>query len=228
MDEARRLVEQGQTTPFWIMARRQTRGRGRQGRAWSVLPGNFAGCCCLRLPVPLGQASLMSFATSLALAEMFASLAPGVPVSLKWPNDTLLNGRKAAGVLLESAASGKAETTLVIGIGINLAAAPPRAPEGWDPTSIADETGRAPTPDDALDHLGPALHGWTDRLLREGFAPLRAAWLARAARLGEKVTARLPGETVAGVFVDIDDSGALLLDVGGDARAIRAADVFFG
>lgn len=228
MDEARRLAEAGEPAPFWIMAHRQTRGRGRQGRAWSVLPGNFAGCCYLRPAMPPARAALMSFAASLALADMFEALAPGVPVALKWPNDTLLNGGKAAGVLLESTGGGAQGTALVIGIGINLAAAPPRAPEGWEPTSIAAQTGRAPTPEEALDHLAPALHRWIAVLQVEGFAPLRAAWLARAARLGEKVVARLPHETVTGIFTDLDDSGALLLSVEGQVRAIHAADVFFG
>jgi BirA family biotin operon repressor/biotin-[acetyl-CoA-carboxylase] ligase len=227
MAEARRLSASGVVAPFWVMARHQTQGRGRQGRVWRTIPGNFAGTCLMRPAMPPAQRALLSFAACLAVAELFEAVAPGVPVTMKWPNDALLDGRKAAGVLLEGWGEG-GDTTLLIGIGINLAAAPPRASGGWEPTAVAAVAGHAPTPEQALDILAPALHRWSVTLQSHGFAPLRRAWLARAARLGEKIVARLPNETVEGVFSDLDAQGALVLSQDGRERRIHAADVFFG
>jgi BirA family biotin operon repressor/biotin-[acetyl-CoA-carboxylase] ligase len=231
-EEARRRAAAGEPGPLWIMARRQTAARGRRGRAWQAPEGNLSATCLLRPPVPPATAALMSFAACLAVAETFDALAPGAEVALKWPNDALLNGRKAAGVLLESAGAGPRLDWLAVGVGLNLAHHPDAGPEvgadAWPATSVAAECGLAPAPEDALRRLAAAFAAWSDRLLAQGFAPLRAAWLARAARLGQPVVARLPRETVAGVFTDLDADGALVLSQGGAARRIQAADVYFG
>ncbi len=161
------------------------------------------------------------------MAELFEALAPGADVAVKWPNDALLNGRKAAGVLLESAGVNGRVDWLTVGVGVNLAHHPEPDPGGWPPTSLAAETGAAPDPDAALTLLAAGFAYWSGRLAGEGFGPLRSAWLARAARLGEKVAARLPRETVEGVFADLDETGALVLSDGGRLRRIQAAEVFF-
>ena len=226
-EEARRRAAAAELGPLWIAADRQTAGRGRRGRAWADPGGALFATALLRPRLPAREAAGLSFAACLAVAEALDALASGSQVALKWPNDALLNDRKVAGVLLESAGSGDRLDWLAVGIGLNLAVAPEPAPEGWPPTSIAAETGAAPAPDVALEALAQSFARWSARLEAEGFAPLRTAWLARAARLGEKVTARLPGETVAGDFVDLDGDGALVLSGPFGLRRIHAADVFF-
>jgi BirA family biotin operon repressor/biotin-[acetyl-CoA-carboxylase] ligase len=226
-DEARRRAAAGEPGPLWIMARRQTAARGRRGRAWSAPPGNLSATCLLRPPMPPAQAALLSFAACLSVAETFDAIAPGAAVALKWPNDALLNGRKASGVLLEASGAGDRLDWLAVGVGVNLDHHPEPAPDAWPPTSVAAETGAAPDPEDALRHLAAAFAVWCARLETEGFAPLRAAWLARAARLGENIVARLPDEAATGVFTDIDADGALVLSQPGGLRRIRAADVYF-
>jgi BirA family biotin operon repressor/biotin-[acetyl-CoA-carboxylase] ligase len=226
-DEARRRAEAGAAGPLWIMALRQTAARGRRGRVWAAPAGNLSATALLRPETPAREASLLSFAACLAVADLFDAVAPVAQVSLKWPNDPLLNGRKAAGVLLESAGDGRRLDWLTVGVGVNLAHHPAPEPDSWPPTSVAAETGAAPDPEAALTVLAAAFAGWAGRLAAEGFAPLRAAWLARAARLGEKVVARLPGETAEGAFVDLAEDGALVLSGPTGLRRIHAADVFF-
>ncbi len=226
-EEARRQAEAGAAGPFWITARTQSAARGRRGRAWSAPEGNLSATCLLRPDGPPAAVALTSFAACLAVADLFDRLAPGASVALKWPNDALLNGAKAAGVLLESAGAGQRVAWLAVGIGVNLAHCPEPEPGGWPTTSIARETGAAPTPEAALTVLAAAFEHWRGVLGTQGFAPLRAAWLARAARLGQKVTARLPDATVEGVFTDLDADGALVLSQGGRLRRIAAADVYF-
>ena len=147
--------------------------------------------------------------------------------ALKWPNDVLLSGRKLAGILLEAVNGG----ALAIGVGVNLASAPDPAalePGAVPPVSLREATGLGVTPEDLLDHLAPAVAAWEDRLNDEGFAPLRAAWLARATRLGEQITARLPGRSLVGRFETIDPTGALVLATADGRVALPAADIAFG
>ena len=101
-NEARRLAEAGERGPLWIMAERQTAGRGRRGRSWETLTGNLAATLLLRpenTPAPVGQ---LSFAAALAVADVAAHVAPHAAITVKWPNDVLVDGKKTAGILLES------------------------------------------------------------------------------------------------------------------------------
>lgn len=229
--EARRLAEAAERGPLWIMARRQSAGRGRRGRAWTSPPGNLAATLLFAQDLSLTQAGFLSIAAGLAVGDALQALAPEGAVTLKWPNDALLNGRKAAGVLLESAGEGGRVDWMAIGVGMNLAAHPEAAalePGAWTPTSVAAETGAPPPPpEQALCALAAAMAHWLGRFRAEGSAPLRRAWLARAGQLGGRISARLPRETVTGVFADLDENGALVLDTPLGRRVISAADVYF-
>jgi BirA family biotin operon repressor/biotin-[acetyl-CoA-carboxylase] ligase len=147
--EARRRL--GAPRPLWIAARRQTAGRGRHGRAWACPEGNLAATLLLGRDDPPGALARFTFHASLAVAELFTHFAPGAEVATKWPNDALLNGKKAAGILLENfGAGGGHGANLAIGIGINLTHHPDAAEVRWIPTSIAAETGLAPDMEAAL------------------------------------------------------------------------------
>jgi len=221
--EARRLAEQGERGPVWIMALRQTAGRGRRGRSWETLTGNLAATLLLRpqnTPGPVGQ---LSFAAALAVADVAAHVAPSAPVTVKWPNDVLVEGKKAAGILLESGTDASGGW-LAVGIGINLAA----APEGTEfPATALAAFAAPPSPDEGLTLLAARFAHWYDGWMSGGFETLRAAWLARAGGLGLPIRARLPNETRHGVFEGIDANGALLLNEQGRVTPISAGEVFF-
>lgn len=219
------------TAPQWIMARRQTAGRGRRGRAWDSGAGNLAATLLLLQPGPAAAAAQYSFVAALALADALALAAgPSAGLALKWPNDVLLNGGKVAGILLESAGQGTQVTALAIGIGVNLVTAPEPGtlgPDAMRPVSLAAETGTAIAPEAFLDLLAPAFAARAARFRAEGFAPIREAWLARAARLGETITARTGNATRIGRFDGIDAAGALILTTAAGREAIPAADIYF-
>ncbi|RME16277.1 MAG: biotin--[acetyl-CoA-carboxylase] ligase [Alphaproteobacteria bacterium] len=230
LDEAaRRLAEI--SGPTWITATRQTAGRGRRGRPWVSPPGNFAATLVLPGLTPGQGAALRSFVAALALFEACTVLGtPPDRLALKWPNDVLLDGGKLAGILLEGLAAGGRIEGLAIGIGVNLAAAPPPEalePGALAPVALADCLGTAPAPAAFLEALAPAFARWEGQFRAGGFGPIRAAWLARAARLGEAVTARLPGEEVRGIFRDVDGEGHLVLSTPRGARRIAAGEIFF-
>ncbi|MEM9850668.1 MAG: biotin--[acetyl-CoA-carboxylase] ligase [Pseudomonadota bacterium] len=213
----------------WVHALDQSAGTGRRGRAWAQPPGNFSASLLLRPEEPPSRLALRSFVASLALRDALVAVTGEEDwFQMKWPNDVLMHGGKVAGILLETLAepSGPA---LIVGIGVNLAAAPPVAelePGAIRPRSLAG-SGIKVAPGDFLDYLAPAFYRW-DRLLRDqGFDPLRRAWLDRAARIGQPVVARLPNEEIAGIFRTVDATGALVLDTDAGPRTIAAGDVFF-
>ena len=163
-----------------------------------------------------------AFAAGLAVAETVAVYAPNAQTTLKWPNDVLLDGKKAAGILLESLTL----DALAIGIGINLAHHP--TDTEFPAISIADLTGSAPDWDAALLRLAGAMAAWYEVWREQGFAPVRTAWLARAAGLGRPIRARLEGSEMQGVFENLDEDGALLLrQESGTLTRITAGEVFF-
>ncbi|WP_421704615.1 biotin--[acetyl-CoA-carboxylase] ligase [Aliiroseovarius sp.] len=217
--------------PEWILAHEQTAGRGRRGRAWVNPPGNFMATLVMRPSEPPAQVALRSFVASLALFDAFvAATGRAQSFALKWPNDVLMNGGKVAGILLESAGMGAGVSHIAIGIGVNLVAAPPRdqvEPGAVTPVSLMDETGARVTPEEFLDLLAPAYARWEHSFTTYGFAPIREAWLARAAKLGETITARTGATETQGVFETVDEEGNLVLSTPKGRQVIPAADIFF-
>ena len=219
--EALRCAAAGEAGPLWIRADRQSAGRGRRGRAWEGGEGNLFTTLLIAPARPRAEWAQLSFAAAVAVADMAAHYAPHASIAVKWPNDVLAEGRKLAGILLETAGQG-----LAIGIGVNLAG----HPEGMEfPAISLPALGvKAPPAKAALDVLAGHFARWYDVWVSEGFSPLRDAWLARAAHLGLPIRARLPDKEYQGVFEGIDGEGALLLKHGQTTRVIAAGEVFFG
>ena len=204
----------------WVIADRQTAGRGRRGRVWNDGAGNLMASVLVRSQ---GAAQQLSFVAALALHEALGSLtAPAGDgrFALKWPNDVLLDGAKCSGILLE-----RQGDALVIGIGANLAS----HPQGTErpATSLAAAGLPVPTPVQLLHALMPAFAALRQLWEQEGFAPIRARWLAAAAGLGDRLVARLGAESPEGRFAGLAEDGALLLALDdGAVRAIHAGEVF--
>lgn len=216
--------------PLWIMARVQTAGRGRRARAWHSPQGNLYASLLLHPADPPATTALRSFVAALALGDALGQLT-GTPdaITLKWPNDVLMYGQKIAGILLEAAIR-DGKPCLAIGFGVNLISAPDAsAIEAGAvlPTSVQASTTRVIAPEDFLTALAAAYAASEEIFAQQGFAPLRAAWLARAARLGDTVRARTGTDTFEGIFETIDDAGNLILITAKGRMAIPAADVFF-
>ncbi|HEX3431749.1 MAG TPA: biotin--[acetyl-CoA-carboxylase] ligase [Rhizomicrobium sp.] len=226
-EEARRLAVAGVEGPLWILADRQIRGRGRRGREWHSLAGNLSATLLLHPASRVSESAQLSFVAALAACDLVAHHAPAAAVKLKWPNDVLADGRKIAGILLEASGNDAAAPDwLAIGFGVNLVWHPTDAE--FPATSLLAQRAHPPAAPDALARLAAGWAGWYDLWESLGFAPIRNAWLARAAGIGERIRARLPGEEATGVFEGIDESGALLLrESTNRLRTIAAADVFF-
>lgn len=220
-EEASRLAASGDNGPVWITTREQTKGRGRRGNAWISQPGNLFAT--LLMKAPHASAAQLGFAASLAAADAIASFSAEDRVTLKWPNDVLLDGRKVAGILLEALA----RDSLAIGIGINLL----HHPDGTETpaVSVNAATGRSIAADDALAVLAARFAAWYAIWQGQGFAGLKPHWLKRASGLGRPVRARLAHKEIEGVFEDLDHDGALLLrTMNAGLTRITAAEIFLG
>lgn len=229
--EARRRAEAGETGPLWIAARRQTVGRGRRGRAWESDTGNLFATLLTTTRKPPAEAAQVTFLAALAVADVLDRYAPPSLVTIKWPNDVMLAGEKAAGVLVESGAHAAGGLWLAVGIGVNLAHAPggTERPATALAQHLAADVAAPPTVDLAVRELAEAFAVWEDRWARLGFAPVLDAWRARTPGLDGPAVARLGHETVEGRAEGVEPDGALRLRLAdGSLRLISAGDVFFG
>ena len=228
-DEAKARAEAGAPAGTLIWADRQTGGRGRRGRAWHSPPGNLYCSLVLRPTCSAAVAAQLSFVTALGLGEGLSACSPSRAVlRYKWPNDVLLSGRKVAGILLESQPDSRgALDWLVIGVGVNVRTDPPAAAVDFPATSLHAEGFSDVEPAAVLAAFATSFALWFDRWQQHGFAPVREAWLAAAAGLGQSIEVRLPHETLAGRFADLDGDGALVLDSDGRSQSIAAGAVYF-
>jgi BirA family biotin operon repressor/biotin-[acetyl-CoA-carboxylase] ligase len=185
----------------------------------------------MRPDEPASVVALRSFGAALALRDALVALTGlGASLSLKWPNDVLLNGGKVAGILLESLSPGAGVSHLAIGIGVNLIAAPDPSllePGALPAVTVLHEVGHRVTPEAFLSLLAPAYARWEAEFTERGFAPLREEWLNHAARLGQMIKARTGTTLREGLFETIDKTGALILQMPDGSVAIPAAEVFF-
>jgi BirA family biotin operon repressor/biotin-[acetyl-CoA-carboxylase] ligase len=222
-DEAKRLARQGAEEGTLVWALEQTAGRGRRGHTWVSPPGNFYVSLVLRPDCPIDRAAQLGFVAALAVADALSGSLDGL--AYKWPNDVLVHGRKIAGILLESElGDGEIPKFVIVGVGINLISSP-RDTE-FPATSIAEEGLRPVSPSHALEEFARYFHVSERRWREDGFAPIRLAWRARAMSLGEPIRVQLEAATLHGRFLDIDQHGALMLEIAGELRRVRAGEIF--
>ena len=225
--EARRRAERNEVSPVWLIAKSQTAGRGRRGRAWTSHSGNLMATLLFTTEQPPQQIALLGFATGVAIAEAIDSIAGAGTAQLKWPNDVFINGAKASGIMLDSGSIASGQTWVALAFGVNLADAPENIDQKT--TCLRDVLPPdAPTPEPLafLAALRPKLDVWSVRMLSEGFEPLRQAWLQRAYGLGQEVRVVQGDQTLDGRIAGLSGRGELELDTATGRRLIAAGDVF--
>ena len=211
----------GEAEGLWLRAERQTAGRGRRGREWSSPAGNLHVSSFVRLRDEDPPSQTLALVAAIALYDATKRYVPATRLTVKWPNDLLLNGVKLAGILLE-----RSGEVVVLGFGVNLASHPPDLDR--PATSLAAVDVDLPSPDGFAAGLAEAFAAWLARWREAGLAAICEAWLARAHPVGMALVARLSdGDEVVGAFDGLAEDGALRLRlVDGTLRTIHAADVF--
>lgn len=202
----------------WLVALAQDSGRGRHGRAWETIPGNFFGSTIVQLRASDPPAPALALAAGLALIEAVETVVPRAALSLKWPNDLMLGDAKLAGILLE-----RSGDRVVAGFGVNLAAAP--SISGRKTASLAtladiDPKGFAPL---IAASFARILSAW--RTADPG--AFASAWATRAHPVGTALQVHSsPGEQISGTFDGIEADGAMRLRLDdGRIETVRAGDV---
>lgn len=205
----------------WLVALSQEAGRGRHNRHWQSLDGNFFGSTLIDLRSGDPDAPSLALVAGLALIDAVEHVAPGAPLSLKWPNDLMMGRAKLAGILLE-----RSGDRVVAGFGVNLAVAPQI--EGRETASLVDYTLMPPQA------FAPLLAGSFARLLSawrmaEPTALVRA-WETKAHPIGTRLTVHGgPDDRISGSFAGLEMDGSMRLTLDdGRTEIIRAGDVSVG
>jgi BirA family biotin operon repressor/biotin-[acetyl-CoA-carboxylase] ligase len=222
---ARDLARAGAAEGTVVIADAQTQGRGRLGRTWSSPAGrNLYLSIVLRPRLPDARLGQVSLVAGVAVCEAVREWCPAV---LKWPNDVLVEGRKVAGLLVESEGAG-AERFLILGIGVNLNA----TLEDFPP-ELRDKAGSIRMVTNALvdrERFVASLLGHLeqryDELHASGFAPLRAAWESLSVLIGAEICVDEPAGRTEGTALGLDEDGALRVRLASGAeQRILAGDV---
>lgn len=222
------LAQAGAPEGTVVLADRQTAGRGRMQRSWQSPPGcNLYLSIILRPTIPQQEASQITLMTGLAAAEAVSESCPEGRVGIKWPNDILIGGRKVCGILAEARTDRGKIDSVVVGIGLNVN----MEKADFDPshretaTSLREETGRDHSREEVLLSLCGRFEQRYGLFLRDGFAPVREGWLARAEMTGKRIRVLFGDEMREGMFAGIDRDGALLIaDERGVVSRITAGD----
>ncbi len=204
----------------------QTKGRGRHGNDWHSPIGNLYMSALLRPDCTANEAGQLSFVVAVALSAAIDDYLEDSHVkTLKWPNDILIDGKKCAGILLESELTADGQVKwLVFGVGVNIMA-PPKGAVGLQEVSWEIQVPIHPFRDVFIEKFKIFYKQWR----KEGFAPIREVWLSQAHGKGEAIKVRLPDRELTGIFTDLDENGALLLRMNdGKEKTIHAGEVFFG
>jgi BirA family biotin operon repressor/biotin-[acetyl-CoA-carboxylase] ligase len=208
-----------------VMAHHQYAGRGQRGSTWHAEPGQNLTFSLLMRPNWLSTEGLFDLhkASSLAIAEALQHALPGVPVQVKWPNDVLINGRKACGLLIENHLSGLNVETTVLGVGINVNQSSFGAELANRATSIAREGGVLVDLQPLFGQVLRSLEQWMAQLRQRHDAAVRTAidraYLSRLYRYQEWAPFAEQGHTFQGMIVGVTPEGKLAVQT--PARDVR-------
>jgi len=235
--EAMSRARDGEHGPMWFVTSEQTAGRGRRHRPWIAPRGNLASSILEVIDVSPAVAATLGFAAGLALeaalqkvsveASLRAAGSDHMKFSLKWPNDVLAGPQKVAGILLEAEAVADGRLAVVVGIGINVIAAPEGTPTPATSLAALGINIGAEELFTVLSDSWAEFRGIWDR--GRGFGEIRRLWLERATGLERGVAVHTGGSIVEGIFDTIDESGCMIVrTLDGKRVPISAGDVYFG
>jgi BirA family biotin operon repressor/biotin-[acetyl-CoA-carboxylase] ligase len=225
---AQRLAADGEPEGSVVVADYQSAGRGRQGRVWSSVRGkNVCMSVILRPEIPPREVQIVTLGAGVALARAVRGLY-GLDARLKWPNDLMISGKKAAGILTEMSSAGDTVRHVVLGIGINVNSASGDFPPDirGASTSIMLETGRKVDRDELTGRFMEELGHLYSLLLDGGKARILDEWRAGSCTLGRTVSMMTSSGRIKGKAADVDEYGRLVVELeGGKQEKLTSGDL---
>jgi BirA family biotin operon repressor/biotin-[acetyl-CoA-carboxylase] ligase len=227
--EAKRLSDAGQSE-IWLLALKQTKGRGRREKKWLSGDKDFTASLLTYPTINEEHFSLISYVAGIALYEAVVKIGVSKnDLTLKWPNDLLLNRKKIGGILLERAYTTlNKKKPLVVGFGLNLVSFPSKNELGKDafPAESLKNSGLSiPEPLDFLHILIRSYIKWNNIFNVGGFLRLREAFLERSFSIGQKIKVKTINNASYGSFSGITNNGSLMLQTPDGIEFITAGDV---
>ena len=226
--EALQLADAGDAGNLWVRAERQLQGKGRRGRSWISEAGNLYASLLLIDPAPKPALANLPLVAAVGVYDALRDYFSHAPqaLTIKWPNDVLVDGAKINGILLESMFRSDRSHAVVIGCGINCIHHPETP---YYPAMSLAGCGIKTTPDILFARLARSMADSLAMWNRgAGFAAIRERWLLAAKGKGEQVTVNQSDHSVTGMFEDIDRDGYLCLKLDdGTRHKISAGDLFF-
>jgi BirA family transcriptional regulator, biotin operon repressor / biotin---[acetyl-CoA-carboxylase] ligase len=202
--EAKRLASAGKTGPLWIIADEQTEGRGRLGRNWVSKPGNLYATFLFPFNAPAHTSAQISFVAALAVYDVATNFIKDADITLKWPNDCLINGAKFSGILAEMHAN-----QMALGMGLNVLHSPQDLP--YPATHLGAHVNQI-TVQAAFEELSSSLQNWLNIWNESnGFSTIRKSWETRCNLIGQPITLAAGGQLLHGTFSGLHEDGGLVL-----------------
>ena len=221
MDMARDLARKNCPDFTVVIAGRQTRGRGRLKRRWLSDDGGLYFTMVLRPPIPVQMSFRLNFLASLTLAKVIRQMLK-IDAMVKWPNDILVEEQKVSGMLSELEAEADRVFFINIGMGINVNNDPSGAEPGA--SSLKKIAGREVSKKDLLAHF---LEEFGDCMKKADSLDIISEWKKYTVTLGRHVRIVTRGEESEGLAVDVDENGALVLELAkGEQKKIIYGDCF--
>ncbi len=224
-----RLARDGAPEGTIVVADAQGKGKGRLNRVWQSPPGrNLYVSIILRPSIAPPAAPQLTLVAGVAAADLLAVYCPK-GVTIKWPNDVLISGKKVCGILTEMHSSARGVDFIVLGVGMNIN----MNREDFEPalrdtaTSLKIETGETLDRTEVISGLLNLFETWYMVFLRTGFPGVRDAWLRHADILGRQIRVVFREDTQTGVVMGIDDDGTIVMKgADGTTQRVIAGDVY--
>jgi BirA family biotin operon repressor/biotin-[acetyl-CoA-carboxylase] ligase len=222
---AKDLAAKGASEGTVVIARTQTHGRGRFDRVWESPEGGVYLSIILRPEIPPENTSLLPFVAALAVTRTIRFYE--IQATIKWPNDVQVNGKKIAGILLESEVKGATVNYVIIGIGLNLNVDPNQLSSDIQPrsTSVISEVYHHTDLFEFLKRFFQQFNTVYTLFKKKEYDYLVDQWKLYNDTLGKNIQIQTGTEVIQGTAVDVDHSGFLLVrTAAGEQKKVMSGD----
>jgi len=225
--KAKDLAQEGEVEGTIVLSQIQKKGRGRFDRVWESLEGGLYFSILLRPKCKPEKATLLPLLAALSVCKTITSICD-LNVTIKWPNDVQIDGKKVSGILLESESNNGGLDYVILGIGINLNTDIDLFPEEFNATSIANEIGIKLSYHVFLKKLLLNLDKYYALFNEKKYESILQEWKEHSDTIGRKVRIKLSNENIGGIAYAVDESGFLIVKTdAGDIKKITSGDCFY-